>query len=132
MARYYCGRIDGESWFGVGSSDVIRWDDVMEVQGHAISVAKAINLGIENDLEIAHKLKKDLQSDTGCPAPPQPPARAQQPASGSRRDLGTLQWDTNGMAEQTYLRLITQVDRRRLFPQLGWSAYCRYFQRALV
>ncbi len=65
MGRYYCGRIDGKSWFGVGSCDVIRWDDVMEVQGYAISVAKAVNLGIENDLKIAHKLKKDLQSDTG-------------------------------------------------------------------
>ena len=49
----------------IGSSDVIRWNDTMDVQGYVISVAKAVELGLRYELEIASKLKKDLQSKTG-------------------------------------------------------------------
>lgn len=49
----------------VGASDVIRWDDVMTINGHDIKVSKAVELGIEHKIEIATMLKRDLKSATG-------------------------------------------------------------------
>lgn len=51
----------------IGSSDVIRWDDAMEVQGHAIKISKAVELGekYESTKELAGKLTYDLKSETG-------------------------------------------------------------------
>lgn len=49
----------------IGSSDVIRWDDVMSIQGHDVQVSKAVELGLKHNLELAQKLEKDLKSKTG-------------------------------------------------------------------
>lgn len=49
----------------IGVSDVIRWDDVMTIQGYDIKVSKAVELGLKHGLEIAEKLEKDLKSETG-------------------------------------------------------------------
>ena len=49
----------------MGCSDVIRWDDVVEVQNTDIKISKAVELGIEYGFEIASKMKEDLQSETG-------------------------------------------------------------------
>jgi hypothetical protein len=49
----------------VGISDVIRWGDTVKTQGVVIDIAKAVELGISHDLEIARKLEKDLKSKTG-------------------------------------------------------------------
>lgn len=49
----------------IGSSDVIRWNDTMEVQGCVIKISKAVELGLRYKLDIASKLQQDLQSKTG-------------------------------------------------------------------
>ena len=49
----------------VGTSDVIRWKDIMKVNGCLIKVNKAVELGIKYKLDIAFKLEKDLKSKTG-------------------------------------------------------------------
>lgn len=49
----------------IGVSDVIRWDDIMSIQGMDIKISKAVDLGIKYKLDIAKKLKKDLKSKTG-------------------------------------------------------------------
>lgn len=49
----------------MGVSDVIRWGDVMKINGYDISVSKAVKLGLKHDLDIAKKLEVDLKSKTG-------------------------------------------------------------------
>lgn len=49
----------------MGVSDVIRWGDVMTIQGFDISVSKAVELGLTYKLSIATKLEKDLKSEVG-------------------------------------------------------------------
>ncbi len=49
----------------VGVSDVIRWNDVMTVQGYPCKVSKAVTLGLKYKLTIAQKLEKDLKSKVG-------------------------------------------------------------------
>ncbi len=51
--------------FIIGVSDVIRWGDVMTIQGTDIQVSKAVDLGIKYTLPIAKTLKKDLKSKVG-------------------------------------------------------------------
>ncbi len=51
--------------FTIGASDVIRWEDTMTVQGHVISVKKAVMLGAKYKLPFAPLLRKDLKSETG-------------------------------------------------------------------
>lgn len=54
---------DTRAMFGV--SDVIRWGDVMTINGTDIDTAKAVELGIEKGIDIASKLELDLKSETG-------------------------------------------------------------------
>lgn len=49
----------------IGVSDVIRWDDVMNVQGFDIKVSKAVELGLQYKLPLATLLEEDLKSKTG-------------------------------------------------------------------
>ncbi len=49
----------------IGASDVIRWGDVMTIQGFEIKVSKAVELAIEKGLPFGPLLKKDLKSKTG-------------------------------------------------------------------
>lgn len=51
----------------LGPSDVIRWDDVVDVVGYPIKISKAVELGLnyEPTLKLATQLKKDLQSELG-------------------------------------------------------------------
>lgn len=49
----------------VGVSSVIRWDDVMTINGHEVKVSKVVLLGIKKDLNIARMLRRDLKSKTG-------------------------------------------------------------------
>lgn len=49
----------------IGASDVIRYEDTMNVNGHTIKVSKAVELGIKHELAIASQLKINLQSETG-------------------------------------------------------------------
>ena len=49
----------------IGASTVIRWDDVMTIQGHDVKISKAVELGIEYGIETATMLKRDLKSKTG-------------------------------------------------------------------
>jgi hypothetical protein len=49
----------------VGVSSVIRWDDVMTINGHEVKVSKAVLLGVKKDLNIARMLRRDLKSKTG-------------------------------------------------------------------
>lgn len=49
----------------MGASDVIRYADVMTIQGHDVQVSKAVELGIKHKLPIATKLKRDLKSKVG-------------------------------------------------------------------
>jgi hypothetical protein len=49
----------------VGASNVIRWGDVVSINGYDINVSKAVNLGIKYKLDIAEKLIVDLKSKTG-------------------------------------------------------------------
>lgn len=49
----------------IGASDVIRYDDVMTVQGHDIKISKAVELGKKYGVSIADQLEKDLKSKTG-------------------------------------------------------------------
>lgn len=51
--------------FTIGASDVIRWGDVMTIQGFDIKVSKAVELGIKHKIKMATMLKKDLKSKTG-------------------------------------------------------------------
>ena len=51
--------------FMIGASDVIRWGDIVNVQGFDIDTAKAVELGKKHKLEIAEKLERDLKSETG-------------------------------------------------------------------
>lgn len=44
---------------------MIRWGDIVNVQGFDIDVQKAVELGKEHGLSIAEKLEEDLKSDTG-------------------------------------------------------------------
>lgn len=54
-----------ESPVMIGVSDVIRWDDVMTIQGCEIKVSKAVELGIKHNLPFGALLEKDLKSETG-------------------------------------------------------------------
>lgn len=49
----------------IGASDVIRWGDVMTIQGYDVQVSKVVELGLKHDISPAKLLKKDLQSKTG-------------------------------------------------------------------
>jgi hypothetical protein len=49
----------------MGSSNVIRWDDLADIQGVTIDIAKAVTLGLSHNLDIARKLERDLKSETG-------------------------------------------------------------------
>lgn len=54
-----------ESPLIMGVSSVIRWDDVMDINGNNIKISKAVKLGLKYKLEIAQKLEVDLKSETG-------------------------------------------------------------------
>lgn len=49
----------------VGVSDVIRWDDVMTIQGTDIKVSKAVELGLKYKMNLATMLEEDLKSKVG-------------------------------------------------------------------
>ena len=51
--------------FTIGASDVIRWGDIVNVQGHDIDVAKAVELGLKYKIELAEKMEVDLKSKIG-------------------------------------------------------------------
>lgn len=51
--------------FTIGASDVIRWDDVMTIQGYDVKVSKAVEMGLEYGAAFAPLLKKDLKSKKG-------------------------------------------------------------------
>lgn len=51
--------------FVIGTSDVLRWGDVMTINGHDLDIAKAVELGIKYGITNAEKLKKDLKSKMG-------------------------------------------------------------------
>lgn len=57
--------VNGKGAMIVGMSDVIRWGDVMTINGTEVDVAKAVELGIEKGIDIAQKLVVDLKSDEG-------------------------------------------------------------------
>lgn len=56
---------DSRGAVAIGASDVIRWDDVMTINGTDIKISKVVELGIRHDVEIAKKLEEDLKSETG-------------------------------------------------------------------
>lgn len=47
----------------VGSSSVIKWGDIVNVNGHDIDVSKAVTLGLAHKIEMAEMLLKDLKGD---------------------------------------------------------------------
>ncbi len=49
----------------IGASDVMRWDDVMTIQGHDVKISKAVELGLSIGEANSERLKKDLKSKTG-------------------------------------------------------------------
>ena len=49
----------------LGFSNVMRWDDTINVNGRSISLSGLVELGLTNKLERAQKLKKDLKSKMG-------------------------------------------------------------------
>ena len=53
----------------IGVSDVIRWNDEMEVNGHTIKISKAVELGIEHKIPSAKLLKRDLKAKRDCLLP---------------------------------------------------------------
>ena len=57
--------VDGRGGMIIGASDVIRWGDVMTINGTDIDVAKAVELGIEKKIPTAEMLERDLKSDVG-------------------------------------------------------------------
>ena len=57
--------IDTRGGMAIGISDVIRWNDEMDVNGTTIKVSKAVELGLKYKLEIAEKLEHDLKSRVG-------------------------------------------------------------------
>lgn len=57
--------VDTRGGMAIGVSDVIRWEDTMEVNGHLIQISKAVKLGQEHGLEIAELLEHDLKSRVG-------------------------------------------------------------------
>ncbi len=57
--------VDGRGGAIIGVSGVIRWGDIMTVNGTEIDVSKAVELGIENGMEIASKIKRVLKSEDG-------------------------------------------------------------------
>lgn len=58
-------RVDDVGNIVIGSSDMIRWGDLVTILGHDVDVAKAVILGKKLKIEIAEQLEKDLKSDTG-------------------------------------------------------------------
>lgn len=65
MSKKSVASVSSSGGMIIGASDVIRWGDVMTIQGHDIQVSKAVELGIKYKIELATKLKKDLKSKTG-------------------------------------------------------------------
>lgn len=57
--------VNGKGTMIIGVSDVIRWGDVMTINGMDIDVTKAVELGIEKNIPTADTLKRDLTSETG-------------------------------------------------------------------
>lgn len=57
--------VNGRGAMVIGVSDVIRWGDVMTINGTDIDVTKAVELGIEKGIPTAETLKRDLTSETG-------------------------------------------------------------------
>lgn len=51
--------------FSLGFTDVMRWEDTIKVNAYSISLSELVELGIAHNLELALKLKKDLQSKRG-------------------------------------------------------------------
>lgn len=45
----------------IGACDVIKWDDIMNIQGTDVEVSKAVELGLKWGIPIAEKLEKDLK-----------------------------------------------------------------------
>lgn len=65
MKKKSVASVDTRGSMVIGVSDVIRWADVMSVNGYEIKVSKAVELGIKHKIEIAKLLKKDLKSKEG-------------------------------------------------------------------
>ena len=57
--------VDGRGAMIVGISDVIRYDDVMTVNGYDLKLSKVVQLGKKHGIEIAALLEHDLKSKTG-------------------------------------------------------------------
>lgn len=57
------GRASTLGSVAIGSCDVLKWDDIVEVNDHKISLAKAVNLGKEKWIEIAEKMEEDLKGE---------------------------------------------------------------------
>lgn len=57
--------VDGRGAMVIGVSDVIRWGDVVTVNGTDIDVAKAVELGKKYNVPTADILERDLKSDDG-------------------------------------------------------------------
>lgn len=65
MKKKSVASVDGRGAMVIGVSDVIRWGDVMTINGTDIDVAKAVTLGIEKNIPTADILERDLKSKTG-------------------------------------------------------------------